>query len=819
MKVSLNWLKEYIDLDHDPEKVGEILTDIGLEVEGMEEVESIKGGMRGIVIGYVKECGPHPNADRLSLTRVDIGKEEDLQIVCGAPNVAAGQKVLVATVGTTLYKKEEEPLTIKKVKLKGKTSAGMICSEDEVGLGDNHDGIVVLPESVEIGTPASDYFKDQIHSDYVYEIGLTPNRSDATNHIGVARDLAAYLRINENNESRVKLPSVKHFTVDNTDLSLDISVENEEACPRFSGVSIKGLTIKESPDWLKNRLKAIGLTPKNNIVDITNFILHELGQPLHAYDIRQVKGNKIIVKTLPQGSTFTTLDDIERKLTAEDLMICNGESEGMCIGGVFGGIRSGVKDDTTDIFLEAAHFNAKWIRRSSMRHNLRTDAAKVFEKGSDPNLTVYALKRAALMIQELAGGQIASEITDLYPNPIRPVEVSIRYQRVNILIGEDIPKETVKSILHALDMEILEETDSHLKITVPTNKTDVVREVDVIEEILRIYGFNKVPIPAYIQTAINVGKYPDANDVRNNLGNYLAANGFHEMMAVSLSESRYYTEMATDLLEPKKLVYVNNTSNVQLDIMRPDMFFSGLEAILRNQNRQQTNIKLFEFGNIYRYDEQGEISEKSRLSVFVAGDRYSESWLQQGEQRTSDFYTLKAFVQQLLNKVGIDGFQNSALESPIFSYGLKYHRGPSTIVEFGKVHPAILKQMDIRGEVFFADFNWKALMRSAAKNQVSVEELNKYPSTRRDLALVIDNSVKFDDIAAIAKKVGKKLIKDINLFDIYENEEQLGEGKKSYAVSFVFEDYTKTLGVKEVDKVMNRLIKEYEQKLSANIRR
>ncbi len=816
MKVSLNWLKEYIKLDQSPEKVGEILTDIGLEVEGMDMVESIQGGMKGIVIGYVKECGRHPNADRLSVTKVDIGAEEDLQIVCGASNIAAGQKVLVATVGTTLYTPEGEAWTIKKGKIRGETSEGMICSEDEVGLGDDHSGIVVLPEDAEVGTLARDHY--QIEIDHVFDIGLTPNRSDATNHLGVARDLAAYLKINDQNKSEVQLPPVDHFKVDNNDLALDIVVDNHEACPRYSGLSIKGLTVKESPDWLKKRLKAIGLNPRNNIVDITNFILHELGQPLHAFDMKQIKGKTILVKTLPEKSPFTTLDDKEIKLTAEDLMICNGESEGMCIGGVLGGLHSGVKETTTDIFLESAHFNAKWIRRTSMRHNLRTDAAKVFEKGSDPNLTVYALKRAALLIQELAGGTIASEITDIYPDPIKPVEISLRYERINKLIGENIPKETVRSILHALDMDILEETDGQLTITIPTNKADVLREVDVIEEVLRIYGYNKVPIPSYIHTALNVGAYPDANDVRNSLGNFLAANGFMEMMAVSLSQSRYYKELTTNLLDDQQLVYVNNTSNVQLDIMRPDMLFSGLEAILHNQNRQQSNIKLFEFGKTYRQDSTGEIDEQSRLSLFLSGDRQEESWLTNG-MRFSDFYTLKAFVHNILKKVGIHTYQSSPAESPAYLYGLKFHRGPQDIVELGKVHPAILKQVDIKESVFYADFYWPALMQSAGKNQVSVQELNKYPSTSRDLALVIDNSVKFDDIAAIAKKVGKKLIKEINLFDVYENEEQLGEGKKSYAVSFTFEDFTKTLSVKEIDKVMNRLIEEYEQNLKATIRR
>lgn len=813
MKVSLNWLKDYINIDLDPEKVGEILTDIGLEVEGMEEVESIKGGMEGIVIGYVKESGKHPNADRLSVNKVDIGAGEDLHIVCGAPNVAAGQKVLVATVGTTLHTPEGESWTIKRGKIRGEVSEGMICSEDEVGLGDDHSGIVVLPDDVPAGMLAKEYY--QIEKDYVYEIGLTPNRSDATNHIGVAKDLLAALKINYGHTGELAIPSVEAFQVDNHDMPVEVVVEDTEACPRYTGVVIKGVTIGESPEWLKKRLRAVDVRPINNIVDITNFILHELGQPLHAFDMDAITNHKVIVKTLPVGTNFRSLDEIDRTLRDSDLMICDGASNGMCIGGVFGGISSGVKETTKNIFLESAHFNAGWIRRTSMHHQLRTDAAKVFEKGSDPNITLYALKRAILMIKELAGGKIASEVIDIYPSPIEPRKVEISYKNVKRLIGMDIPHEEIKEILRVLEMDIAEETEERLLVAVPTNKADVTREADVIEEILRIYGFNKVEMPNQITTAITVGEYPDATTIRNKIGDYLAANGFYEMMAVSLSEARYYREVLTGVGQ-EELVYINNTSNVHLNIMRPTMLISGLEAILHNQNRQQTDVKLFEFGKTYRHGE-GRIVENEHLSLFMVGQRRPESWLN-AEKEEVTYYSLKAIVVNLLTRAGLDSYQQTALHDETFSFGLRYHRGQQVLVEFGKVDPRLVKKMDIRGGVFYADFNWEAIMKAARRQNITFEAINKFPSTRRDLALVIDNSVKFEDIVAIARKAGKKLIKDINLFDVYENAEQLGEGKKSYAVSFTFEDPTKTLKDKEVDKVMNKMMQACKQQLGAEIR-
>ena len=812
MKTSLNWLKDYLDIDLSPEQVSEILTDIGLEVEGMEEIESIKGGMKGIVIGFVKECQKHPNADKLSLTKVDIGNGEDLQIVCGAPNVAAGQKVLVATIGTTLYSAEGEAWKIKKGKIRGEVSEGMICAEDEVGLGNDHEGIIVLPEDTRIGTPAKEYYK--IESDYVYEIGLTPNRSDATNHIGVAKDLAATLKINFDHPGNLRLPSVDKFQVDNNDFPVEVIVENTQACPRYSGVSIRGITVKESPDWLKNHLRAIGVRPISNIVDITNFVLHEFGQPLHAFDLDEIQERKIIVKTLNEGAVFHSLDEVERKLSAEDLMICDGASNGMCIGGVFGGIKSGVKESTKNIFLESAHFNATSIRRSSMRHNLRTDAAKVFEKGSDPNITVYALKRAAMLIKELGDGEIASEIVDVYPEPIHPAIVEVNYAHVNRLIGVDIPKDKIKAILNALEMEITTETAETFTVAIPTNKADVIRESDVIEEILRIYGFNNVPVTDQIRSSMSYTPFPDPNLVRNRIGDMMAANGFNEMMAVSLTQSRYYKEFL--VFPEEQLVYVNNTSNIHLDLMRPEMLFSGLEAILYNQNRQQSSLKLFEFGKSYQKTEEG-FDEQNHLSLFLTGERHAESWHNQDKEMV-DFFSLKSYVVNVLNKLGISGYQESQITDEVFSYGLSYHRGAQVLVRFGQVLPKLVKQMDIRSNVFYAVFQWDALLKVLKKHKIIIEELNKYPSVRRDLALVIDNSVKFSDIVAVARKVGKKLVREINLFDVYVNDDQLGVGKKSYALSFIFEDPSKTLKDKEIEKIRKQLITAFEQKLGAKLR-
>ena len=842
MTISLNWLKKYIDIPLSPDEISNLLTSLGLEVEGMEEVETIKGGLEGVVVGQVKECWKHPNADKLSLTKVDTGNGELLQIVCGAPNVAAGQKVLVATVGTTLYPVDGEPLTLKKGKIRGEESQGMICAADELGIGEDHSGILVLPEDTPIGLTGREYFN--IEKDVIYEIGLTPNRSDATCHLGVAKDLAAALKIQLGQSGEVKVPSVENFKVHNHDLPVEVVVKNTEACPRYAGVSIKNVTIGESPDWLKNRLLSVGVRPISNIVDVTNFILHELGQPLHAFDLDEISGQKIIVKTLPEGSKFLSLDERERSLSAEDLMICDSGSKGMCIGGVFGGATSGVKNSTKNIFLESAHFNAKWIRRSSTRHDLRTDAARVFEKGSDPNVCVYALKRAAMMMVELGGGEIASEIVDVYPNPIQPAEVEVKYAYVNRLIGTDISPKEIREILLALGMTLVTESAEGFTVAVPTNKADVTRPADVVEEILRVYGLDNVPVPLQIRSSIVRNEYPGTDQVRNAIGDFLAASGFNEIMALSLSQSAFYEEILPK--EKTDLVFVNNTSNVQLDIMRPAMLFSGLEAVVNNQNRQQTDLKLFEFGKTYHpisdfgfqtSEQQGsspksniqhpKYHEPQHLSLFVTGQRWPESW-RNTEKIAADYFTLKSFADNILARLGVSGFQETAGSQQlavgseyrdIFSYYVICHRGPQELVVFGKVQPKICKKMGIRSDVFYADFNWDALLQAAKKQSFSFAELNKFPTVRRDLALVIGKSVKFADIAALAKKVGKKLLKDINLFDVFEDETKLGEGKKSYAISFTFEDPTRTLQDKEVDTVVTELIANFESKLGAVIRR
>ncbi len=815
MLISLNWLKEYLDIEaYSPDEIGEMLTDIGLEVEGMDTIHSLPGGLQGVVVGKVLTCAKHPNADRLSLTTVDVGAGEPLSIVCGAPNVAAGQKVMVATVGTTLHPMGGEPLTLRKAKVRGEVSEGMICAEDELGLSENHEGIMVLPETAEVGMTAADYF--DVETDTVYEIGLTPNRSDATHHLGVARDLAARLRVNHDYTGPLRQPSVEDFTLDDRQTPVSVRVENTEACPRYSGLTIVDLHIAPSPEWLQRRLRAVGVRPINNVVDITNFVLHELGQPLHAFDLEKIGGREIVVKTLPEGSPFVSLDEVERKLSPDDLMICDGHDKGMCIGGVFGGLGTGVTDSTTAIFLESAHFDPQYIRRSSMRHNLRTDAAKVFEKGSDPNITVYALKRAAMLMQELAGGRVISELVDIYPQPIRPREVKVAYAHVHRLLGVTLDTGTIGRILDALQMEKLSDDGKTFTVAVPTDKADVTREADLIEEILRIYGFNKVPMPGKLTTALAARPQPDPVALRNTVGDLLAGNGLKEMMAVSLSESKYYRELAS-FVPDENLVYVHNTSNVHLDIMRPSMLFGGLEAVLHNQNRQQGRVNLFEFGHTYRREGE-KIREHEHLALFLSGQRAPDSWLRDDEQ-AADFYTLKGLVELCLHRLGLRDYQQTDWREAPWVAGLRYHRGPKTLVTFGQADPGICRQMGIRDSVYYADFQWSECLAAHAKHEVRYRELNKYPSVRRDLALVIGKSVNFKEIEAIARKAGKPLVKDIELFDTYENAEQLGAEYKSYAIRLLFEDPQKTLKDEEVDAVMEALIRQYEKQLGASIRR
>ncbi len=811
MNISYNWLRQYINTDKSSSELEEILTDIGLEVEGSETYETIKGGLKGLVVGHVLECGKHPGADKLSVTKVDIGGAEPLAIVCGAPNVAAGQKVIVATVGTTLYTDDGKDFLIKKSKIRGEVSQGMICAEDEIGLGTSHDGIMVLPEDTAIGTPASTYFK--VESDTVIEIGLTPNRSDATSHLGVAEDLAARLKIQYGHDGEVIRPTVGDLAT-KAELPIEVVVENSTSCPRYSGVVIKNLQIKESPDWLKHRLEAIGVKTINNVVDITNFILHELGQPLHAFDYHDITDHKIIVRNLPKGTAFTTLDEVERKLHEEDLMICDGSNNGMCIGGVYGGLKSGVKDDTTTIFLESAYFEPRSLRRTSTRHLLRTDAAKCFEKGTDPNGTVFALKRAALLLQELAGGEIASEIVDLYPHPIAKAQVPVKYANVTRLIGVEIPKSDIKRILAAMNIELMEETATGFIAHIPTNKHDVTREADVIEEILRIYGFNQVEFSDTLHSTLAYSQGINKINVQNTISNTLTGNGFYEMMALSISQSKYYKEILP--IPEQELVYINNTSNQHLDIMRPTMLFSGLEAILRNQNRQNSDLKFYEFGRTYKKLEEG-FEEIARLSLFMTGQSGQENWINKPKHTT--YYTLKGMVDNVLRKLNLQKYQTTVIQSDILVYGVKYHRGRQTLVEFGRVNSGVTRKMDIKNEVYYADFNWDAILKAIKKSTIHTEDLSKHHHTRRDLALVVDKSIKFSDIAVIAQKQAKKLLQEVNLFDVYENEEHLGKNKKSCSVSFILQDKEKTLKDKDVDKLMNKLIRSYEHQLNATIRK
>jgi len=811
MKLSLKWIKEYIDVDKTPQEISEILTDIGLEVEGLEEVESVKGGLDGLVIGEVMTCDQHPNADRLSLTTVDVGGETPVQIVCGAPNVAVGQKVVVAPVGTTLYSPEGEAWKIKKGKIRGEVSEGMICAEDEIGIGNNHDGIIVLASNVAVGMPAKSYYN--VESDWVYDIGLTPNRSDATAHLGAVMDLAAALKINHGHSGVVKVPSVDAFSIDNQDHTIEVVVEDTEGCPRYSGIVICDIEVRPSPEWLRVKIESIGVRSINNIVDVTNYILHELGQPLHAFDLDKIGGNKIVVKTLPDGTIFKSLDEVDRRLYAEDVMICDGEDKGMCIGGVFGGIDSGVTDQTTAIFLESAHFNAKRIRRTSTKHLLFTDAAKVFEKGSNPNGTVFALKRAALLIKELAGGSICSELIDIYPETIEKKQIEIRFNYIRKYIGVDISSTEIKNILDALHIEILESDDQGMKVAIPTDKADVTREVDVIEEIIRIYGFNKIPTPDRISSAIVYQDGVDQKALRIAASDYLIGNGFSEMMAMSLTQSKYAKDVLS--FEDDQLVYVNNTSNIHLDVMRPSLIFGCLEAVAHNHNRQSNNLNFFEFGRSYLKTEE-DYKETNHLVVTMTGSHRQESW-KTGEVK-SDFFTIKGLVNNLLIRMGISSYKTSEAETEIFDYGLRYQSGRDELCQIGKVSNSVLGKMDVKKDVYYAEINWDLLTQRRSKKPPVFEAINKYPTMRRDLAVILDESVNFDQLATIAQKTGKKLLKTVNLFDVYKNTKQLGEGKKSYALSMTFEDKEQTLKDKQVEKIMNDLIQRYESELGATVR-
>ncbi len=812
MKVSLNWLKTHVQTDKSPEEIADLLTSIGLEVEGAERFETVKGGLAGVVAGRVLTCERLDVPGKtISLTTVEVGREAPLQIICGAPNVAAGQTVWVATPGTSLFPNNAEtPFVIGERKTYGHLSQGMICAEDELNLGHSHAGIMVLPESVAVGTAAAGFYK--IENDIVFEVGLTPNRSDATCHRGVAEDLLACLKSRGLGGSAEKVADNQSFTEKKGAAPVAVSVENSEACPRYAGLVISNLTVGESPDWLKNRLKSIGVRPINNVVDATNFILHDLGQPLHAFDLDEISGGKIIVKCLPAGTKFTSLDGAERSLFAEDLMICDGDSRPMCIGGVFGGLGSGVKETTTSIFLESAHFSQQTIRRSMIRHNLRTDAARVFEKGSDPNLCVEALKKAAALICEVAGGEVASEITDIYPRPIEKARIVCQDADIERLLGMEFSRERLKEILSALQIGVENETSRSFTAVVPTNKADVRREADIAEEILRMVGTDNVPMPHAIKMSLEITPKPDATGLRNLISDQLVSNGLTEIMALSLSNSAFYAH-----LPQEGLVFVNNTANQGLDVLRPSMLFGGLEAVRHNQNRQHSDLKLFEFGKIYSKDGDN-YRESNRLSILITGAGQAESWQPSGKLLV-DFFTLKALVFNVLQRLGVSGYQETAFEGGNFSAGLRLHRGPKTLVEMGPVQPSFLKKMEVKNAVFFADFDWDNILDALKNNRVKFQEIGRFPTVRRDLALVVDTATAFSDIRSLAQKSAKKLLREVNLFDVFEDEKRLGAGKKSCAVSFVFEDIEKTLGEKEIEEAMASLQKVFEEKLGATVRK
>ncbi|MBT4737579.1 MAG: phenylalanine--tRNA ligase subunit beta [Flavobacteriales bacterium] len=807
MNISLNWLKQYINLDLEVNKISEYLTDIGLEVEGISEVESIKGGLKGIVIGEVLTCNKHPNADRLNITKVDIGNQDILDIVCGAPNVKSGQKVPVATVGSVLYDGEES-FTIKKSKIRGEVSEGMICGEDEIGLGDATDGIMVLDDDVKVGTLASEYFK--VENDTIFEIGLTPNRSDAMGHFGVARDLKTVLNYNGSN-LELCLPDIKEFKKDNDDLNISVDIEDSELCPRYSGVTISGVKIGPSPEWLQNRLKSIGLSPINNIVDITNFVLHETGQPLHAFDARKIKDNKVIVKTLKEKTKFTTLDEVERKLSSEDLMICNN-SESMCIAGVFGGLNSGVSDNTTSIFLESAYFNPVSIRKTAKRHTLSTDSSFRFERGCDPNMTIYALKRAALLIKEIAGGEMSSEIVDVYPNEIKHFEVELTYNKLDALIGEKIERESIKSILSDLEIEIVKESENGLSLRVPPFRVDVQREVDVIEEILRIYGFNTVKIPTKLNTSISHSEEVNSEKVRNIISDLLSSNGYSEIMNNSLTKE-CYTRLISELNESHNVTILNPLSQ-DLNVMRQSLLFSGLENISYNINRKNQDLKFYEFGKTYHKIKE-ENQEKQHLILLLTGQINSESWNENNNK--TDFFVLKEKVEHILFRLDITKIKSEKISGYGFSEGLMYQYKKQRLVCFGKVDTKITKSFGVKQDVFYADFNWDLILDLIQNTIIKYSEVSKFPSVKRDLSLLIDNKVSFKELLQIAKDTEKNILKSVNLFDVYEGD-KLPEGKKSYALSFILEDKTKTLTDKYIDKVMSKLISSYENKVGAEVR-
>ncbi len=806
MKISYNWLKQFIKTDWDSEKTGAMLTDLGLEVEGIEKYQSIKGGLEGVVVGHVLTCIQHPNADKLKITTVDLGGESPVQIVCGASNVAAGQKVPVATIGTKLYDKEGAAFEIRKGKIRGEESHGMICAEDELGLGDSHEGIMILDEQLVPGTPASQVFN--IENDEVFEIGLTPNRADAMSHWGVARDLRAGMLQNGEHIELIT-PSVTSYKVEKRTLKIDVNVDDNKLVPRYCGVTISDIKVGPSPAWLQNRLKAIGITPKNNVVDVTNYVLHELGQPLHAFDASKING-KIIVKNAQQGTKFVTLDDVERTLSSDDIMI-NDEKGPLCIAGVLGGKNSGVSESTTSIFLESAYFNPVSVRKTAKRHAINTDASFRFERGIDPNITEYALKRAAILIREVAGGDMTSDLIDIYPKKVEDHQVLLNLEKVNKLIGETISDDVIKKILVSLDIKVNSISKVGLGLVVPAYRVDVTREIDVIEEILRVYGYNNINFTQKLNASTSHSSRTEDYKIQNIVAGILVGNGFNEMMANSLTTPNY-SKLSDNINENSNVLMLNPLSS-DLSAMRQSMLFSALEAVSFNINRRNSDLKLFEFGKTYHKLLSG-YQENSHLTLTLSGNINEESWT--NAQKPTDFFLFKSYVLGILERLGIKNIVATPLKTDVFAEGMILEVGTSTLVEFGTIKKSVLKHFDIKQEVFFADFNWSSVLKHIANN-VKYSEISKYPEVRRDLALLIDNAVEFSKIYDLAYKTEKNLLKNINLFDVYQGK-NLPEGKKSYAVSFTLQDDSKTLTDSQIDKVMSKLTQTFETELGASLR-
>lgn len=818
MKISYNWIKDYLKIDLEPAKVAEILTSIGLEIDGMEEWESVKGGLKGVVIGEVLTCKKHPDADKLSVTTVNIGSDQPLHIVCGAPNVAAGQKVPVATIGTIVFKGNES-LEIKKSKIRGEISEGMICAEDELGLGNSHEGIMVLNKDAKPGTEASSYFK--IVKDFVFEIGLTPNRIDSGSHFGVARDLAAYLNLNSDSKEKASLPSVDDFKPDNNNNVYEVIIENVTDCPRYTGITISGVTIGESPEWLKNKLRAVGLNPINNVVDITNFVQYEVGQPLHSFDADKIAGKKVIIKNLPDKSKFITLDGVERSLSSRDLMICN-PSEGMCIAGVFGGIKSGINASTKNIFLESAYFNPVAIRKTSKRHGLKTDASFRFERGCDPNITIWALKRAIMLIKQIAGGKISSDIVDIYPKSIDKALIEVSYHNINRLIGKEINRQTVKKILPLLDIRIKSENEENLTLEIPTYRVDVKKEADVIEEVLRIYGYNNVGISNHVNSTISYSEKPNKEKIVNIISDMLSANGFAEIMCNSLNPAVWYEQ--NEDFSKEHLAILANPLSSDLNAMRQSLLYGGLTSVIWNINRQNPDLKLYEFGHSYFYNKSEQdhpkahnYIEKAALDLFLTGNTGRQSW--NSKTNPTDFFNIKSFVELIFSRLGIklENLTSGESDKKYFAESVTYLFNNKLLAEAGRISKKYLTQFDIGQDVYYGHIEWDFLLKLIKNHTVSFSELPKYPAVRRDLALLLDRGIKFSQIRDIASRTEKNILHDISLFDVYEND-NLGKNKKSYAVSFTLRDDLKTMTDKNIEKVMNNLIKAFEKDLDAQIR-